>query len=113
MHEIKTQNFLNFIMQIEKKRGQTTTGIECYMNEYGVTEEEAMKEFNTIAENAWKDINEEFVKENVVSKEIIHRVVNLARLIDVVYKHNQDGYTHPEKVLKPHINGLLVDFFNI
>ncbi|KAK4422341.1 Viridiflorene synthase [Sesamum alatum] len=99
--------------EIEKKRGQTTTGIECYMNEYGVSEEEAMREFSNIAENAWMDINEELVKETAVSKEMIKRVVNLARLIDVVYKHNQDGYTHPEKVLKPHINGLLLDFFKI
>ncbi|KAL0447524.1 UNVERIFIED_CONTAM: Viridiflorene synthase [Sesamum latifolium] len=99
--------------EIEKKRGQTATGIECYMNEYGVSEEEAMREFSNIAENAWKDINEELVKENTVSNEMIKRVVNLARLIDVVYKHNQDGYTHPERVLKPHINGLLLDFFKI
>ncbi|KAL0297342.1 UNVERIFIED_CONTAM: Viridiflorene synthase [Sesamum radiatum] len=99
--------------EIEKKRGQTATGIECYMNEYHVSEEEAMREFSNIAESAWKDINEEFVKENAVSRETMKRVVNLARLIDVVYKHNQDGYTHPEKVLKPHINGLLLDFFKI
>ncbi|KAK6129778.1 hypothetical protein DH2020_036485 [Rehmannia glutinosa] len=99
--------------EIEKKRGQTVTGIECYMNEYGVSEEEAMKEFNNIAENAWKDMNEEFVKIKDVSMEITKRIVNLARLIDVVYKHNQDGYTHPEKVLKPCINGLLVEYFKI
>ncbi|KAL0407834.1 UNVERIFIED_CONTAM: Viridiflorene synthase [Sesamum radiatum] len=99
--------------EIEKKRGQTATGIECYMNEYGVSEEEAMREFSNIVENAWKDINEELVKEKAVSNEMIKRVVNLARLIDVVYKHNQDGYTHPEKVLKPHINGLLLEFFKI
>ncbi|KAL2236109.1 vetispiradiene synthase 3 [Sesamum indicum] len=99
--------------EIEKKRGQTVTGIECYMNEYEVCEEEAMRELSNIAENAWRDINEELAKEKAVSKEMIKRVVNLARLIDVVYKHNQDGYTHPEKVLKPHINGLLLDFFKI
>ncbi|PIN06030.1 Vetispiradiene synthase [Handroanthus impetiginosus] len=99
--------------EIEKKRGQIATGIECYMNQYRVSEERAMKEFSTIAENAWKDMSEEIVKENGVPMEIIQRVVNLARLIDVVYKHNQDGYTHPEKVLKPHINGLLVDNFKI
>ncbi|KAK4380968.1 Vetispiradiene synthase 1 [Sesamum angolense] len=83
--------------EIEKKRGQTATGIECYMNEYGVCEEEAMREFSNIAESAWKDINEEFVKENAVPRETMKRVVNLARLIDVVYKHNQDGYTHRRK----------------
>ncbi|XP_011069502.2 vetispiradiene synthase 2-like, partial [Sesamum indicum] len=87
--------------EIEKKRGQSATGIECYMKDYGVSEEEAMEEFKNIAENAWKDMNEECVKEKSVSMEVLKRVVNLSRLIDVVYKHNQDGYTHPEKVLKP------------
>ncbi|KAL0312078.1 UNVERIFIED_CONTAM: Vetispiradiene synthase 1 [Sesamum radiatum] len=99
--------------EIEKKRGQSATGIECYMKDYGVSEEEAMEEFKNIAENAWKDINEECVKEKSVSMEVLKRVVNLSRLIDVVYKHNQDGYTHPEKVLKPLITGLLVDSFSI
>ncbi|PIN05648.1 5-epiaristolochene synthase [Handroanthus impetiginosus] len=99
--------------EIEKTRGQKTTGIECYMNEYGVSEEDAMKEFRNIAENAWKDINEEFVKDNGVSMEIMKRVVNLARLSDVIYKHNQDGYTEQEKVLKPYIIGLLVNSFKI
>ncbi|KAL0323919.1 UNVERIFIED_CONTAM: Viridiflorene synthase [Sesamum calycinum] len=99
--------------EIEKKRGQSATGIECYMKDYGVSEEEAMEEFKNIAENAWKDINEECVKEKSVSMEVLKRVVNLSRLIDVVYKHNQDGYTHPEKVLKPLITGLLVDSFNV
>nr|QIQ55993.1 putative terpene synthase 1 [Eremophila drummondii] len=99
--------------EIEKKRGQSTTGVECYMNDYGVSELEAMDEFSAIAENAWKDINDEFVKEKTVSPEILKRIVNLARLIDVVYKHNQDGYTHPERVLKPIITALLVDSVNV
>ncbi|PIN05646.1 5-epiaristolochene synthase [Handroanthus impetiginosus] len=76
--------------KFEKKRGQPTTGIECYMNEYGVSEEEALKEFYNIAENAWKDINEEFVKKNDISMEIIITAVNLSRVTYVVYKHNQD-----------------------
>ncbi|KAI3468317.1 hypothetical protein Pfo_024980 [Paulownia fortunei] len=99
--------------EIEKKRGQSATGIECFMKDYGVSEGEAMEEFNNIAENAWKEINGEFVKEKSVSMEILKRVANLSRLIDVVYKHNQDGYTHPEKVLKPLITALLVDSFNV
>ncbi|XP_057799416.1 vetispiradiene synthase 2-like [Salvia miltiorrhiza] len=97
--------------EIEKKRGQSVTGIECYMKEHGVCEEEAMQEFKKMAEEAWKDINGEIVKEKSVSMEILKRIVNLSRLIDVVYKHNQDGYTHPEKVLKPLITALLVDSF--
>ncbi|KAL8521891.1 hypothetical protein ACS0TY_012154 [Phlomoides rotata] len=99
--------------EIEKKRGQSATGIECYMKDHGVSEEEAMEEFSKIAENAWKDINGECVKEKCVPMENLKRVVNLSRLIDVVYKHNQDGYTHPEKVLKPLITVLLLDSFHL
>lgn len=83
------------------------------MKDYGVGEEEAMEEFSNIAENSWKDMNRELVEEKSACMEILKRVVNLSRLIDVVYKHNQDGYTHPEKVLKPLITALLVDCFNV
>lgn len=83
------------------------------MKDYGVGEEEAMEEFSNIAENAWKDMNRELVEEKSACMEILKRVVNLSRLIDVVYKHNQDGYTHPEKVLKPLITALLVDCFHV
>ncbi|KAL0409374.1 UNVERIFIED_CONTAM: Viridiflorene synthase [Sesamum radiatum] len=103
------------LSRLRRKEHKVQWGyIECYMKDYGVSEEEAMEEFKKIAENAWKDINEECVKEKSVSMEVLKRVVNLSRLmIDVVYKHNQDGYTHPEKVLKPLITGLLVDSFSI
>lgn len=81
------------------------------MKDHGECEEEAMEEFGSMAENAWKDMNGELVKEKSVSMEILKRIVNLSRLIDVVYKHNQDGYTHPEKVLKPLITKLLLEPF--
>ncbi|PIN01946.1 Vetispiradiene synthase [Handroanthus impetiginosus] len=99
--------------EFEKERGQVVTCIECYINEYGVSKEEAMKEFSNMVENAWKDINEEFVKENHVPMEIIKRILNFARVIDVIYKHYEDGYTIPEKVLKPHIIALLVDSIKV
>ncbi|KAK4367087.1 hypothetical protein RND71_014967 [Anisodus tanguticus] len=95
--------------EVEKSRGQIATGIECYMRDYGVSTEEAMEKFQEMAETAWKDVNEGILRPTLVSAEILTRILNLARIIDVTYKHNQDGYTHPEKVLKPHIIALLVD----
>ncbi|NP_001307945.1 alpha-humulene_(-)-(E)-beta-caryophyllene synthase [Solanum lycopersicum] len=98
---------------VEKGRGQIATGIECYMRDYGVSTEEAMEKFEEMAEIAWKDVNEGILRPTPVSTEILTRILNLARIIDVTYKHNQDGYTHPEKVLKPHIIALLVDSIEI
>ncbi|XP_016480628.2 vetispiradiene synthase 3 [Nicotiana tabacum] len=99
--------------EVEKSRGQIETGIECYMRDYDVSTEEAMEKFQEMAEIAWKDVNEGILRPTPVSTKILTRILNLARIIDVTYKHNQDGYTHPEKVLKPHIIALLVDSIEI
>ncbi|XP_059311810.1 vetispiradiene synthase 3 [Lycium ferocissimum] len=99
--------------EVEKGRGQIATGIECYMRDYDVSTEKAMEKFQEMAEIAWKDVNEGILRPTPVSTKILTRILNLARIIDVTYKHNQDGYTHPEKVLKPHIIALLVDSIEI
>ncbi|KAJ8573697.1 hypothetical protein K7X08_010208 [Anisodus acutangulus] len=99
--------------EVEKGRGQIATGIECYMRDYGVSTEEAMEKFQEMTEIAWKDVNEVILRPTHVSTKILTHILNLARIIDVTYKHNQDGYTHPEKVLKPHIIALLVDSVEI
>ncbi|KAK6775232.1 hypothetical protein RDI58_026233 [Solanum bulbocastanum] len=99
--------------EVEKSRGQIATGIECYRRDYGVSTEEAMVKFREMAEIAWKDLNEGILRPNHVSMEFLTRILNLVRLVEVTYKHNEDGYTHPEKVLKPHIVALLVDSIKI
>lgn len=99
--------------EIEKKRGQITTGIDCFIKQYGVSKEEAMNACNEIVENAWMDMNEGCLRPWSTSAEVLARVFNLVRIIDAVYKHNEDGYTNPEKVLKPHVLALLVDPINL
>ena len=79
------------------------------MHEFGVTKEEAMAKFFEIATNAWKDSNEECLRPYPVQKEILMRIVNFERIVDVTYKNNEDGYTEPEKVLKPYIIALFID----
>ncbi|KAM3360291.1 hypothetical protein P3S68_020003 [Capsicum galapagoense] len=112
--DIATYEALIYLtFEVEKSRGQIATGIECYMRDYGVSTEEAMVKFHEMAETAWKDVNEGTLKPAPVTIEILTRILNLARIIDVTYKHNQDDYTHPEKVLKPHIIALLVDSIEI
>ncbi|KAH6755661.1 hypothetical protein C2S53_010525 [Perilla frutescens var. hirtella] len=96
--------------EVEKNRGQVTTGIDCYMNDNGVKKEEAMDKFIEMSINAWKDVNEEMlIRASARSCEVHMRILNFTRMIEVVYKGNQDGYTKPEKVLKPHIIALFVD----
>ncbi|KAK9209507.1 hypothetical protein WN944_001874 [Citrus x changshan-huyou] len=44
-------------------------------------------------ENAWKDINEEFMRPTVVPMPLLERVLNFACLMDVLYK-NVDSHTN-------------------
>lgn len=99
--------------EVEKERGQIATGIESYMIENGVTKEVVVDKFSKMATNAWKDVNEEFLRPTSSSREILMRILNLARDIDVTYKGNEDGYTQPEKVLKSHIIALFIDLFEV
>nr|QNC49787.1 terpene synthase 3 [Leucophyllum frutescens] len=100
--------------EIEKERGQISTGIDSYMKENGVTKEEAMYVYLEMATNAWKDINEGFlISPSPCSRDVLMRILNLSRNMDVAYKNREDGYTEPEKVLKPYIIALFVDPINI
>ncbi|KAM3282963.1 hypothetical protein P3S67_026608 [Capsicum chacoense] len=99
--------------EVEKSRGQLSTGIECYMRDYSVSTKEAMAKFQEMGESGWKDINEGMLRPTPIPMEFLSRILNLARLVDVTYKHNEDGYTHPEKVIKPHIIAMVVDSFKI
>ncbi|KAL2466452.1 Alpha-humulene/(-)-(E)-beta-caryophyllene synthase [Abeliophyllum distichum] len=95
--------------EVEKERGQIATGIESYMKENGVTKEVAVDKFFEMTTNAWKDINEECLRPSSSPREILMRILNLERIIDVTYKGNEDGYTQPQKVLKPHVIALFID----
>ncbi|XP_073279190.1 germacrene A synthase-like isoform X2 [Primulina huaijiensis] len=99
--------------KVEKERCQKSTGIDCYMKDYGVTMEEAMNKIEEMATDAWKDVNENFKRPFPCSKEVLMIILNITRVIDVVYKNNEDGYTHPEKVIKPLIVAMYIEPFKI
>lgn len=67
----------------------------------------AILELMKMIENAWKDINEGCLKPTEVSVALLTPILNLARMIDVVYKFD-DGFTFPGKTLKDYITLLFV-----
>ncbi|XP_019072461.1 (-)-germacrene D synthase [Vitis vinifera] len=94
--------------EFEQKRGYVVSGVQCYMKQYGVTEQEACEEFINEIMNAWKDMNEECLKRTQVPMPLLTCVVNFARVIDLLYK-NQDEYTHVGKLMKDLIAWMLID----
>ncbi|KAJ9567134.1 hypothetical protein OSB04_003100 [Centaurea solstitialis] len=94
--------------QFERERRQSITGVDAYVKTFGVSENVAVDELMKMIENAWKDLNEECLQLREFSMDVLAPILNLARMIDVAYKHN-DGFTFPEKTLKKYITLLLVD----
>ncbi|KAJ7981646.1 (-)-germacrene D synthase [Quillaja saponaria] len=94
--------------KFEQNRDHVASAVECYMKQHGSTEQEAVIEFHKQVADAWKDINEACLYPSSFPMKILTRVVNLARVSDVIYK-DEDGYTHAEVVLKDYIASLFID----
>ncbi|MBA0864868.1 hypothetical protein Goshw_006816 [Gossypium schwendimanii] len=78
------------------------------MEEYGVSAQEAYDVFNKHVESAWKDVNQELLKPTEMPTEVLNRSLNLARVMDVLYREG-DGYTYVGKAAKGGITSLLIE----
>ncbi|KAL5736128.1 hypothetical protein ACOSQ2_030916 [Xanthoceras sorbifolium] len=111
---IKASTIISRLMDdiFEQKRQHVVSSIECYMKQHaGVSEEEVIKIFRKEIFNAWKDINQEFLKPTAAAAPmpILTRILNLSRVMDVIYK-DDDGYTN-SYVIKHYIDSLLLNPF--
>ncbi|KAM2566828.1 (-)-germacrene D synthase-like [Malus sylvestris] len=94
--------------KFEQEREHFISAVNCYMKKYGATEEEAIIELKGQVNNAWKDINEACLHHTSVPMPLLIRILNFARVMDVVYKC-EDGYTNAEGELKDLIVSTLVE----
>ncbi|KAJ4718981.1 Valencene synthase [Melia azedarach] len=88
-------------------KGHVASGIECYTKQHGVSEEDVVNVFRKEVENAWKDMNQELLKPTAFPMPLMERVLNLARVIDYLYK-DSDSYTNAHLV-KDQVASLLRD----
>ncbi|KAL6315912.1 hypothetical protein AAG906_013260 [Vitis piasezkii] len=107
---MSSSNFIARLMDDIKshKRGHVASAVECYMKQYGVSEEQVYSEFQKQIENAWLDINQECLKPTAVSMPLLARILNLTRTMDVIYKE-QDSYTHVGKVMRDNIASVFIN----
>uniref|UniRef100_A0A6M2EUJ3 Isoprene synthase, chloroplastic n=1 Tax=Populus davidiana TaxID=266767 RepID=A0A6M2EUJ3_9ROSI len=96
--------------KFEQERGHVASAIECYMNEHEVAEEQAYDELRRQVVEAWKDINEELliIPKDHLPMPLLTRVLNLARVMDVMYKDG-DGYTNANGKVRNYITSLLIE----
>ncbi|XP_027923980.1 (-)-germacrene D synthase-like isoform X2 [Vigna unguiculata] len=94
--------------EFEHERGHVVSSVDCYMKQYNSSRQNALKELHKLVESAWKDINKECLNPTQVPMMFLIRVLNLARVMDVLYKE-QDNYTNSGGVTKDYIKALLVN----
>ena len=82
-------------MQFEQSsRNHVASSMQCYMKQHGIKDEkEAYEELEKLVEDAWKDVNQAMLQPYKVPKPCLDRLLNLARVPNVMYKGRTDGYT--------------------
>ncbi|MBA0844744.1 hypothetical protein Goarm_022929 [Gossypium armourianum] len=94
--------------KFEQERGHVSSAVECYMKQYGVSMQETYDVLYKQINNAWKDINEEFLKPIVAPTSALNQILNLARVIDLLYK-GEGVDTQVGESAKTSITTLLID----
>ncbi|KAK2650650.1 hypothetical protein Ddye_018139 [Dipteronia dyeriana] len=75
----------------EIKRGDVAKTIQCYMNEEGMSEEEARDRINGLICNSWNKVNEIKIKKNKdLPKSMVKMCLNMARTAQCIFQHG-DG----------------------
>nr|WKC16868.1 terpene synthase 7 [Freesia hybrid cultivar] len=96
-----------FSAELEQKRDHVATAIQCYMKEYeGASSEDACKVVRKMVEDGWKVVNQECLEQKI-SMHLLMRIVNLARVIETIYKEI-DSYTDSMTTMKDDITLLFV-----
>ncbi|KAL6124866.1 hypothetical protein ACLB2K_077374 [Fragaria x ananassa] len=94
--------------KFEQKREHNASAVECYMKQYGATEEEAEVELTKQVNEAWKDINEEWLEATPIPRLLLSLILNFARTSELLYK-GEDVYTHSGNVLKGYVASLFIE----
>ncbi|KAL4355541.1 hypothetical protein GQ457_06G022140 [Hibiscus cannabinus] len=94
--------------EFEHERSHVSSAVECYMNQYGTSMQATYDELFKQVKDAWKDINEGFLKPTTAPTSVLYRILNLAKVIDLYYK-GEDAYTLAGDSAKTSIIAVLID----
>ncbi|KAL5210024.1 hypothetical protein ABZP36_005647 [Zizania latifolia] len=87
--------FLNDIVSNKVRRNEKDfpSTVECYMEEHGVGWEAAMAAVATLVEHAWRTVNQASIEVDPAQLPAARLVVNLTRVLELMYHCGQDRYT--------------------
>ncbi|PHT98652.1 (-)-camphene/tricyclene synthase, chloroplastic [Capsicum chinense] len=89
----------------ELERGDVPKAIQCYMNEKGVSEEEARKHINMLLKETWKLFNAAQQDNSLSHETFLGCAINAARASHTIYQHG-DGHGIQNSDIKNRISQL-------
>lgn len=92
----------------EQKRNHIASAVECYMIQYGVSEETALVELYKEAEEAWKNLNKDMFRPTKFPRPLQILIVNLTRVLEVFYRLGNDEYTVVNQNAQDKIKAVLI-----
>ncbi|KAL0799335.1 hypothetical protein Bca101_054510 [Brassica carinata] len=99
-------------LEDDMSRGQITNAVNCYMKQYGVTKQNALRELHKMVADIDIIINEELLTTTGVSRLVLKTVMGLAQSITVCY-NGYEGFTRPEGKIKEYMTSLFVDLIRL
>ncbi|CAA7017052.1 unnamed protein product [Microthlaspi erraticum] len=95
--------------EVEMSRGEVANGVNCYMQQHGVTQKEAVEKMSKMAQESYKIMMDEFMMSatTMPRRQIVVRVINIARVIAVYYREG-DGFKYPHGKLKDRLTALFL-----
>nr|CAD1825999.1 unnamed protein product [Ananas comosus var. bracteatus] len=93
--------------EFETDRKNVATAITCYMEEHNASLEETSERLLKMVEDAWKDINHEYLNLTWLPTSLLMPYFNLTRMMEILYR-KCDKYTNAH-LLKEYIVLVLVE----
>ncbi|KAL4354296.1 hypothetical protein GQ457_06G022450 [Hibiscus cannabinus] len=98
--------------EFEQERKHVSSAVECYMKQYGTSMQATYEEFFNQIKDAWKEINEGFLRPTATPTSALNRIINLAKVMDLCHK-GEDAYTLAGDSAETSITALLIDSISI
>ncbi|WZZ09229.1 hypothetical protein YC2023_095150 [Brassica napus] len=95
-------------LEEDMSRGLITNAVNCYMKQYGVTKQDALRELHKMVADTDNIINEELLTTTCVSRLVLKTFTGLAQSITVCY-NGYEGFTFPEGKIKEYMTSVFVD----
>ncbi|KAJ8436239.1 hypothetical protein Cgig2_023414 [Carnegiea gigantea] len=93
----------------QSSRNHVTSSVQCYMKQHGIKDDKQTYEaLEKLVEDAWKDVNQAMLKPYKVPKPCLDRLLNLARVPNVMYKARTDGYTLVNDTIMHKVSSVLI-----